>query len=72
MSFILKNIKRIPMHDDNFKHILIPKKLKNEGGSAPTPNSNSTFMSLICDKDIYKIRLKIFLIKMCENIIQKR
>ena len=63
MSFILKkNIKRIPMHD-NFKHILIPKKLKNEGGSAPAPNRNSIFMSLICDKDIYKMSYNIETIK---------
>lgn len=63
MSFILKkNIKHIPMHD-NFKHILIPKKLKNGGGSAPAPNRNSIFMSLICDKDIYKMSYNMETIK---------
>ena len=63
MSFILKkNIKRIPMHD-NFKHILVPKKLKNEGGLAPAPNRNSTFASLICDKDIYKMSYNMETIK---------
>lgn len=60
MTFILKkNIKRTPAND-NFKNIIIPKKVKNQGG---LPDKNSNVVSLVCDKEIYKMSYNIQTIK---------
>ena len=67
-SFILKkNIIRPPIND-NFKHIPIPKKLRNESRMVPIQNSilkNNAKLSnrIVCDRDIYNMNYNMQTIK---------